>query len=174
MADSYYQHLLSLHKGSPSVTNHLRCYRVSETAVFEGSCCWEWTKCRDKSGYGKGATPDAYAHRSSHKLFIAPIPSGLEVDHKCRNRACGNPQHLRLLTHADNMKHRSEAQTECSFGHPYTPENTHRTSKGERVCKMCRVRRTKEWRERHPEAARKVSRDQKKQWRAKRKAAKLF
>jgi hypothetical protein len=60
----------------------------------------------------------------------------MEVGHLCHNPECWNAEHLRAMTHAENMKQRSERQTHCKRGHEFTPENTTITS-GRRRCKAC-------------------------------------
>lgn len=104
--------------------------------------CWEWQRYRHRGLYGqlnlgqyKGA-----AHRYSYMVHIGPIPAGLTVDHLCFNPPCVNPDHLRLLTHADNAANQRDAyKTHCIRGHEYTPENTYlRTGgNGKRECKTC-------------------------------------
>lgn len=36
-------------------------------------------------------------HRTIWKLHNGSIPNGFEIDHKCRNRACCNIEHLQIL-----------------------------------------------------------------------------
>jgi hypothetical protein len=50
--------------------------------------------------------------------FVGPIPPGLHVLHSCDYRRCVEITHLRLGTHADNMRDRAERG---------------RTAKGERM-----------------------------------------
>lgn len=84
--------------------------------VKRGEGCWEWTGFRDSKGYGRMNVPRADgtqrssegAYRVSWVLANGPIPDGLHVLHQCDNPACVRPDHLRLGTHADNMREASE------------------------------------------------------------------
>lgn len=76
--------------------------------------CWNWTGS-GRGGYGtftersKGRTH--LAHRMSYELLVDPIPDGMRIDHRCRNTLCVNPEHLRPVTHKQNMEHRDGANS---------------------------------------------------------------
>lgn len=101
--------------------------------------CWNWDLCVDRYGYGKW--DGKKAHRLAYELFVGPIPPGLTIDHVCWNKRCVNPDHLRVLEHADNASRQRSAQaTRCKNGHEFTAENTYwRTPNctGKRQCRAC-------------------------------------
>ena len=79
------------------------------------------------------------AHRLSWTLAHGPIPEGLTIDHLCRNRACVNPDHLRLLTNEENASDNGFAtRTHCPLGHEYDEVNTYVGPTGGRRCNECR------------------------------------
>jgi hypothetical protein len=71
--------------------------------------CWNWTGAKNNKGYGavtngKGGT--MLAHRKSFEVTKGEIPSGLQIDHRCRNTSCVNPNHLDAVTAKENVRRR--------------------------------------------------------------------
>jgi hypothetical protein len=95
------------------------------------------------------------AHRVIWEMTHGPIPSGLEVDHLCRNRACVNPRHMALVPHRENTLRGmaptaiNARKTHCPAGHPYDGENTYMAPDGWRQCMTCRREWQRRFRARH-------------------------
>ena len=116
--------------------------------------CWVWQAHLTKKGYGQffigsrkfGTNKIVSIHCYSYKTLIGPIPKDLQLDHLCRNRACGNPMHLEPVTGSVNCKRgltgintvlKEGSKKHCPLGHPYSPENTYVGANGWRKCKTC-------------------------------------
>ena len=111
--------------------------------------CWVWTGYLRPDGYGKahaGKIDGKYklirTHRAMYELYVGQIPLDLTIDHLCRNTACGNPKHLRILTVSENSKDGGNARkTHCPHGHEYTDENTYYYKRKNnwlgRHCRVC-------------------------------------
>ena len=71
-----------------------------------GDQCWMWLASHFKNGYGQfwlNNTP-VYAHRIAYILTNGEVPDGKEIHHTCRHKGCVNPNHLKAVTHAENVQ----------------------------------------------------------------------
>ena len=118
--------------------------RHFESKLIVGHSGGHWsmeTKVNNK-GYhviSVGNGKREYAHVTAYKLYVGPVPDGLEIDHVCRTTWCVNPAHLEAVTHAENLR---RAYPTCKYGHDLTDAgNVYIRATGGRVCKACTKRR---------------------------------
>lgn len=118
--------------------------RIAARLDVGGDDCWEWPGSKTL-GYGtiKYRGVSMYVHRAVYEECVGPIPSGYQIDHLCRNRACSNPDHLEAVTQRENIA-RAQTKTHCLRGHAYDEENTETYANGRRRCRACHRDRERE------------------------------
>lgn len=123
--------------------------------------CWPYTFKLNVEGYGRIGWGDAGTyhsvsnHRAAYEMWVGDIPGDLTVDHVCRNKACCNPTHLRLLTGGENTAARWEAlgpRTHCKWGHELAQENVRFDGK-RRWCRTCNLNRSRAFNDRKRKTA---------------------
>lgn len=107
--------------------------------------CWNWRMALTPGGYGQWTVRGlrtSRAHRITWMLMRGPIPEGMYIDHACRNKACVNPNHLRVVTprtnsleHSDGVSAVNARRTVCLHGHGAL--SPHPYVAGRRICLIC-------------------------------------
>lgn len=129
--------------GPPRIlTRKVRC----KVKGLKGPCHVFKGYVSKKDGYARVGFRDevVLVHRYVWERDIGPIPKRRVLDHRCRNRACSNTDHLRVVTRRVNVTENvvgvgwqiNLAKTHCPKGHKYTEENTRRY-KSRRHCRAC-------------------------------------
>jgi hypothetical protein len=104
------------HRNAPLIA------RMRARAKEAKSGCWEWTGTSNQLGYGlvtykadHGWTTTT-AHRKYWELVKGKIPEGMQVNHRCDNRICINPDHMFLGTQLDNMRDMIKKRRDNFYG----------------------------------------------------------
>ncbi len=110
--------------------------------------CWLWVGGISPAGYGNRLdfkSGSFYPHRVSWVVHRGPLDAR-DIDHKCRNRACVNPDHLEPVSHAENVRRgvsvcaQRAARETCPEGHPLLIDG-----KRVRRCWPCTRKRQAKW-----------------------------
>jgi hypothetical protein len=64
--------------------------------------CWIWQLWTTHDGYGRYNSK--MAHRVIWEEVNGPIPAGMQLDHLCCQPSCVNPDHLEVVTNAENSR----------------------------------------------------------------------
>lgn len=129
---------VQLNETSPQRNSHPVGYVIQENG------CWDWVGAIGVGGYGIwDADGGRLAHRTLYIRAKGAIPTGLQLDHLCRNPSCVNPDHLEPVTPRENTRRSNgisginSRKTHCLNGHPFDDTNTYVPKKGGRYCKQC-------------------------------------
>jgi hypothetical protein len=125
-----------------------------KTMPIPESGCFVYMGDLSEGGYGRiwlnGR--NVAVHRVAYERERGPIPAGMALDHKCRVRACWNPDHIEPVTSRENTLRgvtaaaANFAKTHCQNGHEFTEENT-RVWRRMRRCRKCHsLYRSERWR----------------------------
>lgn len=103
--------------------------------------CILWEGATQSKGYGsetdhRGGT--RLVHRRVWEEACGPIPDGMTIDHLCTQKTCINPDHMEVVTRAENSRRKNERQTHCKRGHALSGDNVRLTPRGDRVHRVCR------------------------------------
>jgi hypothetical protein len=127
--------------------------RIKSSVVIAANDCWNWQKTKNTWGYGyiRVGPKTRQAHRVSYEAFVGPIPSGLTIDHLCRNPGCVNPAHLEAVPLAENLRRgtsfsaKNAQKTHCANGHEFSGDNLYMRPDGARQCRPCNLEAVKRY-----------------------------
>lgn len=99
-----------LRSRNPEATLEAKTVRIGRCLVWMGSA--------SKKGYGRMSVngKSMYVHRYAYELAYGPVPQGMLVDHRCHNKICVEPSHLRAITTMQNNQNRAGAQANSTTG----------------------------------------------------------
>ena len=86
---------------------------MAKVIICKNTGCWNWQG--GDSGKGRGGGYGRMSlnghtvavHIAMFVNFFGLVPGNKQVDHKCNNRKCCNPDHLELVSHKENQKRRA-------------------------------------------------------------------
>lgn len=121
--------------------------KLTKNYTVTASGCWEYNGGSVGSGY-RTIYHDGkchYAHRLSYEFYKGKIPAGLVVDHLCHNRACMNPEHLRVCTQKENVGGVQQPIEICPKCGTKRVAYTRKNGTVQRQCPCCARERQRAW-----------------------------
>lgn len=115
---------------------------VADKIEMSATGCWLWGQAVSDNGYGVIRRNGRLwkSHCWVYSQMVGPIPTGMDLDHLCRNRSCCNPDHLEPVTRSENL-HRGEGAVVslmCKHGHWKLGDNLFLDPKTQRrFCRTC-------------------------------------
>lgn len=85
---------------------------MARVKINKDTGCWEWQGPTSGDGRGGGyGRMSLYGQTVAVHIvmfvnFFGYVPSKKQIDHKCTNRICCNPDHLEMVTHKQNQRRR--------------------------------------------------------------------
>lgn len=95
--------------GRPKIDPTIRFW----TKIARTGGCWNWTDALNADGYGRLGIGDGrkmLAHRFSWEMHGLGTLGRQKLDHRCLNRRCVKPEHLRIATQSQNNQNYAGAQ----------------------------------------------------------------
>lgn len=135
-------------QGLPTIT---RFY--AKVKIDKKTGCWMWQGSINKDGYGQSiwiGRERWIPHRFAYHYAFGKIAAGLEIHHKCENRSCVFPLHLKEVTHEENMSYTRSKFCRSGRHRLDNPANIYR-SRNSHSCRSCNLEKTRECRERRKE-----------------------
>jgi hypothetical protein len=138
--------LTSLNDLSAEYINSLRERLEAKLTPEPMTGCWLWSGAHNTLGYGNIGVDGHVraAHRIAWLLSFGSVPDELVLDHKCRQPACCNINHLEPVTGSENNLRGLQGvlRTLCPSGHDLTA-STSKTPQGR--CRACNNAAQRKW-----------------------------
>lgn len=132
-------------KPIPKITNQ-RLFDIMTRFRENENGCLEWQGAKTKTGYGIVVinSKPYLTHRVMYVSEFGEPDADLVIDHLCRNRACGNTEHLEAITNVENVMRgngmgvQNSMKSYCPRGHAMIEPNfiSSKPTHG-RACKSC-------------------------------------
>lgn len=97
------------------IVGHLPA-NLANRILLTSDGCWLFTGATQSRGYGSvgiGNKRTALAHRVAYEATVGPIPDGMTIDHLCLNKTCLNPEHMEIVTRAENTRRAHVGRARC-------------------------------------------------------------